>query len=120
MTFERYIKKGYHDNMYHCSISRDGKRITFSAGLPREMNVIPCSVTLFFDLTTNRVALELHEEIEPGAYRLRSAGNAYCFSSGHFTRFHRINPHQAKLKATIEEVDGKRMIVFPVEVEVSQ
>ena len=120
MAFERFEDKGIHVSAKHyCSILKDGRRITLSVGIPRELKITSLSATFYFDNQRCCIAIELHEELVRFAYRTLHIGNKCMFNVKKFLDFHKIKSRQFAIPATIEEIDGKRMIVFPVEVEVS-
>ena len=116
MVFERFARKGEHQPVDCCSVSK-GSRIILSVGIVKRLGVIPVSVTTFFDAETSRVGLVLREELKAGAYRLASSGNTYFFTARKFLEAHRIRPIQQALPATIEEIDGQKMVTFTVRVE---
>lgn len=122
MAFERYEQKGSElDRVCCCSVGRSG-RISISRGLTRDLDFIPVSVSVFFDREAETVGLVLHNDKPVFAYKLSGTDDrrtTYYFQPMKFLKEKRIAPGQLRIPATIQQVDGQNMIVFPVKMEAS-
>lgn len=100
------------------------KHLRIGAGVVRSLcPVKPERVALYFDNETKKVALWLLMEDDmknaPFSFALNSSRSDWHL---HTAIMGFVNHHNIKLPVTvrnpeIKEVDGKRMIVFPVEVD---
>lgn len=125
MAFEQYVNR--YGRGRHVTLGKDA-HICITAQLMRELDQNSRYATYYFDSETNHVAIHITEHRQKH-YALKVSGYIHkdrkhqsqtvTLAGVAFLKFHSIKYPQYHIPATIEEIDGKRMIVFPVEVEAS-
>ena len=129
MAFERFKHRYGHGRTI--TVGATGS-FSITACLATELGVDGGRLAVFyFDEDTKRVAIEFLNEGDKDSAAKAYAAKAVCYrhkdrnkqpgtlvlAGKAFLNYYHIKFPQRRIPATIEEVDGKKMIVFKVEVE---